>query len=44
MVKSDYGMSIRDVMDTDWRDLMAVLGTREPEQEVMSLEDFVRGL
>lgn len=36
-------MSIRDVMDTSWEDLMGVLGQTESDQteEVMDLADFL---
>ena len=46
IIKSDYGLSVKDVMETDWRDLMAVIGHDEEENEVqddiMPLGDFVR--
>jgi hypothetical protein len=37
-------MSIRDVMDTSWEDLMGVLGeTKSAEtEEVMDLADFIQ--
>ena len=36
-------MSIRDVMDTSWEDLMGVLGTMEmsEQEEVLDLADFL---
>lgn len=36
-------MSIRDVMDTSWEDLMGVLGETEAikAEEVMDLADFL---
>ena len=36
-------MSIRDVMDTSWEDLMGVLGQTESDkiEEVMDLSDFL---
>nr|DAU34153.1 MAG TPA: hypothetical protein [Caudoviricetes sp.] len=36
-------MSIRDVMDTSWEDLMGVLGEAESAktEEVMDLADFL---
>jgi len=36
-------MSIRDVMDTSWEDLMSVLGETESAkaEEVMDLADFL---
>lgn len=36
-------MSIRDVMDTSWEDLMGVLGKTESAEieEVMDLADFL---
>nr|DAW56618.1 MAG TPA: hypothetical protein [Caudoviricetes sp.] len=36
-------MSIRDVMDTSWEDLMGVLGQIESDktEEVMDLADFL---
>lgn len=37
-------MSIRDVMATDWYDLMAILGTDSKaaiNNEVLPLEDFI---
>lgn len=41
VVQSDFGFSIRDVMETDWTDLLAVLKKDKPEPDVMSLEDFI---
>ncbi|HEM3576830.1 TPA: hypothetical protein U1C15_000447 [Streptococcus suis] len=46
VVRSDYGMSIRDVMDTDYEHLMAILqadnDVAEPREErVMSIGEFV---
>lgn len=37
-------MSIRDVMDTNWEDLMGVLGETESAktEEVMDLVDFLQ--
>lgn len=37
-------MSIRDVMDTSWEDLMGVLGETEPAEteEVIDLADFLQ--
>ena len=37
-------MSIRDVMDTSWEDLMGVLGETEAAEteEVMDLADFLQ--
>nr|DAY07451.1 MAG TPA: hypothetical protein [Caudoviricetes sp.] len=37
-------MSIRDVMDTSWEDLMGVLGETESVEieEVMDLADFIQ--
>lgn len=37
-------MSIRDVMDTSWEDLMGVLGETESDEieEVMDLADFIQ--
>lgn len=45
-MQSDYGMSIRDVMATDYEHLMAVLGVDDVghEDEVMNLGDFIAGL
>nr|DAS06855.1 MAG TPA: RHINO, Protein deadlock pathway, Chromoshadow, Complex, PROTEIN.1A [Caudoviricetes sp.] len=39
-------MSIRDVMDTSWEDLMGVLGTMETseQEEVLALADFLESL
>ena len=39
-------MSIRDVMDTSWEDLMGVLGTMETSEreEVVDLADFLESL
>ncbi len=39
-------MSIRDVMDTSWEDLMGVLGTMEmsEQEEVLDLADFLESL
>jgi len=39
-------MSIRDVMDTGWEDLMGVLGTMETseQEEVLDLADFLESL
>lgn len=36
-------MSIRDVMDTSWQDLLGVLGETESakDEEVMDLADFL---
>lgn len=36
-------MSIRDVMDTSWEDLMGVIGETEStkKEEVMDLADFL---
>lgn len=36
-------MSVHDVMDTSWEDLMGVLGETEttPKEEVMDLADFL---
>ena len=36
-------MSIRDVMDTSWEDLMGVLGQTESDktEEVVDLSDFL---
>lgn len=36
-------MSIRDVMDTSWEDLMGVIGETESDkkEEVMDLADFL---
>ena len=52
VVHSDYGMSIRDVMETDYGHLLAILGAEEEElgqdlaaeQAVVSLGDFIRAL
>lgn len=46
VVRSDYGMSIRDVMDTDYEHLMAILQadndiTEPTEEKVMSIGEFV---
>lgn len=37
-------MSIRDVMDTSWEDLMGVLGETESAEteEIMDLADFMQ--
>ena len=39
-------MSIRDVMDTRWEDLMGVLGPMETSEqvEVLDLADFLESL
>ncbi|VKF56627.1 Uncharacterised protein [Streptococcus pneumoniae] len=39
-------MSIRDVMDTSWEDLMGVLGSLETseKEEVVDLADFLETL
>jgi len=39
-------MSIRDVMDTSWEDLMGVLGSLETseKEEVVDLADFLESL
>ena len=39
-------MSIRDVMDTSWEDLMGVLGSMETseKEEVVDLADFLESL
>lgn len=39
-------MSIRDVMDTSWEDLMGVLRTMETseQEEVLDLADFLESL
>lgn len=49
MVRSDFGMSIRDVMDTDYEHLMAILQAdtdrSEPtDEKVMSIGEFVGSL
>ncbi|HEM5241427.1 TPA: hypothetical protein U1343_000245 [Streptococcus suis] len=49
VVRSDFGMSIRDVMDTDYEHLMAILQAdtdrSEPAKEkVMSIGEFVGSL
>ncbi|HFR3976729.1 TPA: hypothetical protein ACHVI3_000839 [Streptococcus suis] len=49
VVKSDYGMSIRDVMETDYGHLMAILQAEEAESEkesdkVVDLSDFIGSL
>lgn len=44
MVRSDYGMSIRDVMATDYDHLMAILQATEVDdkkEDVMNLGDFI---
>ncbi|HFI0634096.1 TPA: hypothetical protein ACGO2G_000559 [Streptococcus suis] len=46
MVKSEYGMSIRDVMDTDYGHLMAILQAdnsraEKTEEKVLSIGEFV---
>ncbi|HFI0035419.1 TPA: hypothetical protein ACGO8I_002352 [Streptococcus suis] len=46
MVKSEYGMSIRDVMDTDYGHLMAILQAdnhraEKMEEKVLSIGEFV---
>lgn len=43
MTEGPYGMSIRDVMDTSWEDLMGVLGTMETseKEEVIDLADLL---
>ncbi|HFH9388622.1 TPA: hypothetical protein ACG7RQ_001015 [Streptococcus agalactiae] len=42
VIKSDYGVSIKDVMETNWIDMLEVLKPAEVKsEEVMSLEDFV---
>lgn len=44
IIKSDYGMSVKDIMETDWRDLMAIISDDQETdtEEVMALGDFVR--
>ena len=39
-------MSIRDVMDTSWEDLMGVLGSLETseKEEVVDMADFLESL
>nr|DAE06785.1 MAG TPA: hypothetical protein [Siphoviridae sp. ctGN02] len=39
-------MSIRDVMDTSWEDLMGVLGSMKTseQEEVLDLADFLESL
>lgn len=47
IVTSDYGMSVRDVMATDWHDLMAILSTdnaKTMDDEVIPLEKFIGSL
>lgn len=49
MVRSDFGMSIRDVMDTDYEHLMAILqadndATEPTEERAMSIGEFVGSL
>ncbi len=34
-------MSVKDVMETDWQDLLAVLGASEQKEKVMTLEEFI---
>ncbi|HFI0174300.1 TPA: hypothetical protein ACGOWO_000675 [Streptococcus suis] len=46
VVRSDYGMSIRDVMDTDYEHLIAILqadndATELREERIMSIGEFV---
>jgi len=41
IIRSDFGMSVKDVMETDWQDLLAVLGASEKKEKVMSLEEFI---
>ncbi|WP_186652365.1 hypothetical protein [Streptococcus sp. sy004] len=44
VVCSDYGMSIRDVMATDYEHLMAILRVTDVEKDkrdVMNLGDFI---
>lgn len=44
IIKSDYGMSVKDIMETDWRDLMAIISDDQETdtEDVMALGDFVR--
>lgn len=39
-------MSVNDVMNTDWHDLLAVIGTSDEEakEEVIDLSEFIQGL
>lgn len=41
VVRSDYGMSIRDVMATDYEHLMAVLGADDNHTEVEEDEEVL---
>jgi len=47
-VTSGNGFTVKDVLDTDWRDMMEVFGAdieQEKESEkVQSLEDFIRAM
>lgn len=44
IIKSDYGMSVKDIMETDWRDLMAIISDDQETdtEDIMALGDFVR--
>ncbi|KXT74993.1 hypothetical protein STRDD10_00554 [Streptococcus sp. DD10] len=44
VTEGPYGLSIRDVMETSWEDLMGVLETLEPakKEEVVDLADFIQ--
>ncbi|WP_196299839.1 hypothetical protein, partial [Streptococcus pneumoniae] len=46
VTEGPYGMSIRDVMDTSWEDLMGVLGSMKTseQEEVVDLADFLESL
>ncbi|BAN93690.1 hypothetical protein Javan126_0038 [Streptococcus phage Javan126] len=41
IIRSDFGMSVKDVMETDWQDLLAVLSASEQKEKVMTLEEFI---
>lgn len=34
-------MSVKDVMETEWQDLLAVLGASEKKEKIMTLEEFI---
>lgn len=34
-------MSVKDIMETDWQDLLAVLGASEKKEKIMTLEEFI---
>lgn len=45
VIQAGYGMSVRDVMETEMADLMGILAqTSQPKEEVLGLGDFIEAL